>query len=93
VLQYLSDAECEEVVPVLAGRVRWLYLSVPTEVEYARLQRDLDFADPWAHVRPKAWYRDLLAPHFDRVGLRLLESRVGSPADESPFTEELFRGW
>lgn len=93
VLQYLEDEEVAEVVPVLARRLRWLYLSVPTDEEYVQQARDEGFDDPWAISRPRAFYLDLLRPWFDVVGARLLESRVRVERWQSPFTDDLFRGW
>jgi hypothetical protein len=93
VFQYLTDDELIEIVPVLARRLQWLYFAVPTEAEYDRLVVDTGFQDPWAIRRPVGWYRELLSPHFERVGQRLLESRVNVPEARSPFVEELFRGW
>lgn len=93
VLQYLTEAELDLVVPVLSQRLKWLYLNVPTDEEFDRMAADTGFEDPWAIRRPLAYYTDLLRPHFDRVGTRLLESRVNVDERESPFTDLLFRGW
>ncbi|MCB9664517.1 MAG: hypothetical protein H6732_10400 [Alphaproteobacteria bacterium] len=93
VLQYLEDEEVVEVVPVLAQRLRWLYLTVPTDAEYLQQAEDEHFVDPWAIHRPRAFYVDLLRPWFDVVGTRLLESRVRVERWQSPFTDDLYRGW
>lgn len=92
VWQYLDDASLEEVVPVLARRVRWLYLTVPTAEELEQQRAD-GFHDRYAIGRPRRWYIDLLAPHFTRVGARLVESRERVEEAESPFTDQLFRDW
>lgn len=91
VLQYLPDADVGVVLDTLARRCTWLYLSVPTAEEQARLRADYGFQDPWAHVRPRTWYLEQLAPHFEVVGARLLESRSRRGWSESPFTDHLFR--
>lgn len=91
VLQYLSDDEVEAVVPVLAQRVKWLYLTVPTSTELVWQRTREDFVDAWAHDRPRAFYRDAIAPHFVGVGARLLESRVLVDEADSPFTDHLYR--
>lgn len=93
VWQYLTDDELEQVVPALATRLRWLYLTVPTDVEFGWQARDEDFVDPYATHRSRGWYRELLSPVWVPVGARLLESRLALSEDDSPFTDHLFRGW
>lgn len=90
VLQYLDDDEIAAVIPELARRVRWLYLTVPTSREFAGMRAQTGFADRWAIARPATWYRSALSPHFRWVSSRLLESRR-VPEAASPFTEELYR--
>lgn len=93
VLQYLQVPELELALVTLARRVKWLYLTVPTSDELARLARDSDFTDPWATPRDRAAWRDLLHPHFEAVDGRLLESRTLVDPQTSPFTDDLHRGW
>jgi hypothetical protein len=91
VLQYLPDDDVPVVLATLARRCTWLYLSVPTAEEQARLHADHDFVDAWAHERPRDWYLRRISPHFDVVGARLLESRARRGWSVSPFTDHLFR--
>ncbi len=91
VWQYLSDAELVEVVPVLARRFRWLYLTVPTEQEYDLMAAQTGFVDRFAQMRSAAHYRQLVRPYFDLVSSRVLESRRYGAPGPSPFTEALFR--
>jgi hypothetical protein len=91
VLQYLGDEELEAVIPVLARRVRYLYLTVPTAEEFEQQARDEQFVDPWAVQRPRSEWRALLGPHFTAVGARLLESRHAVQETDSRFTDHLYR--
>ena len=91
VFQYLPDRHLEEVVPILARRIKWLYMTVPTSDEYQFMKQQTGFKDEWAHRRPTAYYRDLLGNHFDFIGSRLLESKSAFKGEDSPFTERLFR--
>lgn len=91
VLQYLSDKELKIVLPVLAQRCRYLYLTVPTDVEYYRQQSELEFADPWARVRTREQYQRLLKPHFTFISSRILESKIHYDEKTTPFQDLLFR--
>ncbi len=91
VLQYLSDNEIREALPVIARRVRWLYLTVPTDVEYRRQSKELRFADPWAIPRTRERYHRLLRPHFTFLSTRLLESKHHHDERSTPFNDLLFR--
>ncbi len=91
VLQYLSDKELKLVLPILARRARYLYLTVPTDIEYRRQQSELDFKDSWARVRTRKHYQRLLRPHFTFVSCRILESRHFYDDSTTPFQDLLFR--
>lgn len=91
VFQYLPDRHLEEIVPILARRIKWLYMTVPTSDEYQFMKQQSGFKDEWAYRRPTAYYRELLSAHFDFIGSRLLESKSAFKGADSPFTERLFR--
>lgn len=91
VLQYLSVKELREVLPVLARRCRFLYLTVPTDVEYQRQKSELDFFDPWAKVRTRDQYLQLLRPHFTFLSTRILESKAHFNEQTTHFQDLLFR--
>ena len=59
VFQYLSDKEVKEVLPILSKRVRYLYLTVPTDVELGRQVSELDFKDEYAIHRSREKYKRL----------------------------------
>jgi hypothetical protein len=91
VFQYLSDDEIEFVLPVMAKRVRYLYFSVPTNLELIRQVEDLEFKDEYAIHRTREKYLKLLRPHFTFVSSRLLESRLHFTEENTNFTDLLFR--
>ncbi len=91
VLQYLTDDEIDQFLPILAERTKYLYLTVPTDVELARQREDLDFDDQYAISRTRAFYQKKLKPHFTFVGHRLLESKVHFDERTTFFTDLLYR--
>ena len=91
VFQYLSEEEIDEVLPVMSKMVKYLYFSVPTDLELERQVSDLDFKDEYAFRRPKEFYREKLFPYFTIVGARILESKSHFNEDNTFFTDYLFR--
>lgn len=91
VFQYLSDDEIEYILPIMAKRIRYLYFSVPTNLEFKRQIEDLEFKDEYAIHRTKEKYFKLIKPHFAFVSSRLLESRVHFNHETTNFTDLLFR--
>ncbi len=91
VFQYLSDEEIEFVLPVMAKRIRYLYFSVPTNLELKRQVEELEFKDEYAIHRNREKYLKMLRPHFTFVSSRLLESKVHFNDETTNFTDLLFR--
>jgi len=91
VFQYLSDEELEVIVPAIAKNVRFLYFSVPTNIEFKRQKLEYDFFDEFAIHRKKSFYLKLLRPHFTFISSRLLESKYFYDEDNTEFRELLFR--
>ena len=91
VFQYLNEEEMEEVLPVIAAKVKYLYFSVPTDKELRQQRRELNFHDRYAIPRSRGFYLQALKPHFTIVSSRVLESKVHFRQDESFFTDYLFR--
>jgi hypothetical protein len=91
VLQYLSDEEILLVLPVLAARVRYLYLSVPTDLELKHQIEEVKFKDEYAIHRSREKYLKFFRPHFTFISSRLLESKIHHETDNSSFTDLLFR--
>lgn len=91
VLQYLSDKDIKKVLPVISQRVKFLYLTVPTDVELKRQVEELDFKDEYAIHRTREQYRKLLRPHFTFISSRVLESKHYFDEETTPFTDLLYR--
>lgn len=91
VFQYLTDEEIKIVLPVMKKRIRYLYFSVPTNLEFKRQIEDLDFKDEYAIHRTKEEYMKLISPHFTFISSRLLESKEHFDETNTNFTDLLFR--
>lgn len=91
VFQYLSDEEIQKILPVLSRRIKYLYFSVPTDIEYRRLRDELDFVDSYAYWRTQKEYLDFIRPHFTIISSRILESKYFFSEDNTNFTDVLFR--
>jgi hypothetical protein len=91
VLQYLSDEEILIVMPIIAARVRYLYLSVPTDLELKVQIEDVKFKDEYAIHRSREKYLKFFRPHFTFISSRLLESKIHFDEETSSFTDLLFR--
>lgn len=91
VFQYLTDKDLKLIIPVLAKRFRYLYFTVPTNIEYNRQLEDHGFSDPWAIVREQKEYLKLLSPYFTFVSSRILESKLYFNEENTHLSELLFR--
>ena len=91
VFQYLTDKELKEVIPVLAKRIKYLYLTVPTNVELGRQISELEFKDEYAIHRSREKYQKLLKPHFTFISSRVLESKNYFDEESTAFTDLLYR--
>ncbi len=91
VFQYLSDKELKEIIPILSKRIRYLYLTVPTDIELGRQVSELEFKDEYAIHRSREKYQKLLKPYFTVVSSRVLESKHFSDDESTSFTDLLYR--
>ena len=91
VLQYLSEEELDYCLPVMAQKVKYLYLSVPTDKELVRQVDDLEFHDSYAKRRSRAFYQRKLRQHFTFISSRILESKVHFDESTTSFTDLLYR--
>lgn len=91
VLQYLSADEIKKIVPVMAKRVKYLYLTVPTDKELKRQREELLFDDKYALRRSKKFYYNLLSPHFTIVSNKVWESKSYFNEETTFFTDLLYR--
>ena len=91
VFQYLSDSELKEVLPVMAEKVKYLYLTVPTNLELDRQIEELEFHDTYCYRRGRQFYQRLIRKHFTFISSRLLESKVHFDEESTAFTDLLYR--
>lgn len=91
VFQYLSDKDLKFIIPILAKRIKFLYFTVPTDIELGRQVAELEFKDEYAIHRTRAQYHKLLSPHFTFVSSRVLESKHYFDDETTPFTDLVFR--
>tara|TARA_Y100001954_G_scaffold63231_1_gene68877 strand:+ start:472 stop:1275 length:804 start_codon:yes stop_codon:yes gene_type:complete len=91
VLQYLTTKELEQAIPLLSMRVKFLYLTVPTDTELDFQIRDHEFKDYYARRRSRVFYQKLLKKHFTFISNRLLESRYFFNEETTLFTNLLYR--
>lgn len=91
VFQYLTDKELKEVLPVIAKRVKYLYLTVPTDVELGRQVSELEFKDEYAIHRTREKYQKMIKPHFTFISSRILESKSYFDEESTSFTDLLYR--
>ena len=91
VFQYISDKDLKEILPILAQRIKYLYLTVPTDVELGRQVSELEFKDEYAIHRSRDKYQKLLRPHFTFVSARVLESKHCFNEETTHFTDLLYR--
>ncbi|HAZ14792.1 MAG: hypothetical protein A2X86_22285 [Bdellovibrionales bacterium GWA2_49_15] len=91
VFQYLTEKELRFLIPVMARKVRYLYLTIPTDIEIKRMKKEVDFFDPYSLARSREFYLKLLRPHFTVVGRRILESKVHFSERDTFCSELLYR--
>jgi len=91
VFQYIPTKDLKEILPVISKKVKYLYLTVPTDLELKRQVSELDFKDEYALHRSREAYYRLLKPHFTFISSRILESKVHFNEKNSLFTDLLYR--
>lgn len=91
VFQYLTDKELKTVLPILSKRIKYLYLTVPTDVELGRQVEELEFKDEYAIHRTREAYQKLIRPHFTFISSRILESKHFFNEETTSFSDLLYR--
>jgi hypothetical protein len=91
VLQYIPDDDIEEVISKISERVKYLYLTVPTDKELDRQIEELEFHDTYAIRRRRSFYQKLLGKYFTFISSRLLESKYYFDDEKTLFTDLLYR--
>lgn len=91
VLQYIPKKELEEILPVIAKRVKYLYLTVPTDIELDKQIEDLNFHDTYALRRSRKFYREIIGKHFTNISSKIWESKSYFNEETTLFTDLLYR--
>ena len=91
VFQYIEDERLNEIIPVMSRRVKYLYLTVPTDKELDRQIEDLDFKDEYAIRRSRAFYKKILSKHFTNISSKIWESKYYFDEEKTLFTDLLYR--
>lgn len=86
VVQYISG-DLGPVFQKMHSLVDYLYFSVPTDKDYKRMEKELQFTDPYAYARSRSYYRKKISKYFRFVSWNVLESKR---VEKSPFNDELF---
>lgn len=91
VFQYIENKELEITIEILSKRIKFLYLSVPTDFELKRQVEDIGFDDKYAIKRSRAYYRKALSKHFTNISSRIWESKEFFSEETTQFTDLLYR--
>lgn len=91
VLQYIPEKELKEIIPILSRRIKYLYLTVPTDIELGRQISELDFKDEYALKRTRDRYQRLLKKDFTFISARILESKFFFDEENTFFSDLLYR--
>ena len=91
VMQYLDEKTLKKCIPVMSQRVKYLYLTVPTDIELERQVEELQFDDKYALKRNSKFYKEILTPHFTMISSKILESKFYFDERTTHFTDLLYR--
>lgn len=91
VFQYITTEDLENILPIIARRVKYLYLTVPTDIELDRQIDELEFDDTYALRRSRKFYRNLVGKYFTNVSSKLWESKEYFNEKTTLFTDLLYR--
>ena len=91
VFQYISEEDLEIIIPIIAKRVKYLYLTVPTDKELDRQIDELNFCDNYALRRSRNFYRKILGKHFTNISSKIWESKNYFNEETTLFTDLLYR--
>jgi len=91
VFQYIDSKDLDFIIEVLSKRTKYLYLTVPTDIELKRQVEELNFDDKYAISRSRKFYRKKLEKHFTNISSKLWESKYYFNEENSNFTDLLYR--
>lgn len=91
VFQYLDEDTLELAIETMSKRVKYLYLTVPTNKELDRQIEELEFNDTYALRRSRHFYRKKLNKHFTNISSKIWESKFYFDEETTLFTDLLYR--
>ncbi len=91
VFQYIQDRDLAQILPVLSKRLKYVYFTVPTDIELKRQIKEFKFTDEYAIHRSRQEYQKLISPYFTFIGSRLLESKSHFNEKNTKFSDLLYR--
>jgi hypothetical protein len=91
VFQYIPNKDLDLILSKMAERVKYLYLTVPTDIELDKQIEDLEFHDHYAIRRSRDYYQKKIGKYFTFISSRVLESKVYFDESSSSFTDLLYR--
>lgn len=92
VFQYLTNEQLDFIIPTMSRRIKYLYLTVPTDKELDKQVTDLDFYDRYALKRPRSFYHKKMKGHFVNVGNKVWESQFYFDEETTFFSDLVYRG-
>jgi hypothetical protein len=92
VFQYIPNKDLEILISSISKQCKYLYLTVPTDIELDEQEENLDFIDEYALKRSQKYYQTKFKKYFTFISSRLLESKYFVHDQvESEFSDLLFR--
>ena len=91
VFQYLTEEELKFIIPILSRRIKYLYLTVPTDIELKKQVSELNFNDIYAKSRSREFYRNIMSEGFVNVSNKVWESKYYFHEDSTFFSDLLYR--
>lgn len=91
VFQYIGDDDLKRVLEVLARRVKYLYITVPTDKELDRQVEELNFHDRYALRRTRDYYQETIGRNYTNIAGRIWESKFFFDEETTLFTDLLYR--
>ena len=91
VFQYIPTKDLNIILPILSARIKYLYLTFPTDKELDFQKERLNFHDRFALRRSQKTYKRLISPYFTFISSRVLESKSYFDEDKTLFTDLMFR--
>lgn len=91
VFQYIESEELDYCVAIMSKRIKYLYLTVPTDKELKRQREDLNFHDEYAISRSRNFYHKLMKPYFTNVGNKVWESKYHFDESNTHFSDLVYR--